>query len=56
MECPADSRNVEKSLQKVPLMHGKLTDNFSETRKVDVSLRKVQWMHGKMTEVDERLC
>ena len=55
-EDPADSRKVDKSLQKVPWMHGKLTEDSSEARKVDISLQKVQQMHGKETEVDGRLC
>ena len=55
-EDSADSRKVDKSLQKVMWMHEKLTEDFSESRKVDIRLRKVQQMHGKMTEVDGRLC
>ena len=51
-EDSVDSRKVDKSLQKVPWMHGKLTEDSSEARKMDISVRNVQQMHGKMTEVD----
>ena len=56
MEDPTDSRKVDKSLQKFPWMHGKLTEDSSEAQKLDISLWKVHQMHGKMTEVDRRLC
>ena len=55
-EDSAASRKVDKSLQKVPWMHGKLTEDSSEAWKVDISLWKFQQMHGKMTEVDGWLC
>ena len=63
-ECSADSRNIDKSLQKVPLMHKKIDGKFlrsteswckfmegpADARKDDGSWRKVVLTQRKFTE------